>query len=168
MDVYDAPIQRPGDRPIPNVQAYPSAAARAKVANPLFRAVADKYGFFQAGENARYFAGLTALDMNNATAAEADLKRTADARDSGLAALGKLALANLYATTNRISQSVNLYESVIEHPATTVSANAARLSYAAAIAGTNPQKARELYAKVKDTDKTTAAGQIATQKLSGK
>ena len=168
MDVYDAPIQRPGDRPIPNVQAYPSAAARAKVANPLFRAVADKYGFFQAGQNARYFAGLTALDSNDPAAAEADLKKTADARDSGLAALGKLALANLYATTDRVSQAAGLYESLIEHPAATVSANAARLSYAAAVAGTNPQKARELYAKVKDIDKTTAAGQIATQKLGGK
>ena len=168
MDVYDAPIQRPGDRPIPNVKTYPSAAARAKVANPLFQTAADKYGLFQAGANARYFAGLTALDLNDIASAEAHLKKTADARDSGLAALGKIALANLYATTNRLSQAIGLYESVIEHPASTVSANAARLSYAAAVADTNPQKARELYAKVKDSDKTTAAGQIATQKLGGK
>ena len=168
MDVYDAPVQRPGDRPIPNVKTYPSAAARAKVANPLFRAAADRYGLFRAGRNARYFAGLTALDLGDTAAAEADLKKTANARDSGLAALGKMALAGLYSTTNRGSQAAGLYESVIAHPTLTVSANAARLAFAAAVAGTDPQKSRELYAKVKDADKTTAAGQIATQRLGGK
>ncbi len=168
MDVYDAPIQGPGDRPIPNVKSYPSAAARAKVANPLFRDAAAKYGLFKAGQNARYFAGLTAEDMGDRNGAEADLKIAGSARDSGLAALAKMALAGLYATGGRAAEARSVYEDVIAHPTLTVSANAARLALASLEAGTNPQHARELYAKVKDSDKTTVAGQIATQKLSGK
>ncbi len=168
MNVYDAPIQQPGDRPIPNVKTYPSAAARAKVANPLFRAAADSYGFFRAGQNARYFAGLTAEDMGDGRSAEADLTKAGQGRNSGLAALAKLALAGLYATTNRAVDAARLYDTLIAHPTLTVSANAARLAFAASLAGTNPQKAKELYAKVKDSDKTTVAGQVATQKLAAK
>lgn len=168
MDVYDAPIQQPGQPPIPNVKSYPSAAARAKDARPLFEAVANKYGLFQAGRNARYFAGLTAEDMGDTAAAEANLRKVADGSNAGLAALGKMALAGLYASTGRQSQAVSMYQSVIDHPAATVSANAARLALAAAEQSTNPQGARALYAKVKDSDKTTAAGQIASQRLTGK
>lgn len=168
MDVYDSPLQQAGQPPIPNVKSYPNAAARAKVANPLFRDVARKYGLFKAGMNARYFAALTEQDMGDNKSAEADLKQTASGRDNGLAALAKMTLASLYATTGRSSEAVNLYRDLIDHPTLTVSANAARLALAGAEESTNPQGARELYAKVKDSDKTTAAGQIASQKLSGK
>ncbi len=168
MEVYDAPIQQPGERPIPNVKSYPSAAARAKDAHPLFQAAADSYRLFRAGQNARYFAGLTAEDMGNVASAEADLTKASDGRDSGVAALAKLALADLYATGNRSTDAARLYDSLIAHPTLTVSANAARLAFAESLAGTNPQKARELYAKVKDSDKTSVAGQVATQKLAAK
>lgn len=168
MEVYDAPIQQPGDRPIPNVKTYPSAAARAKAANPLFKAAADNYGLFRAGQNARYFAGLTANDMGDARSAEADLQQAAKGRDSGVNALAKLALADLYTTLNRSADAARLYEDLIAHPAMTVSANAARLAFAESLAGANPQKARQLYAQVKDSDKTTVAGQVAAQKLAAR
>ncbi len=168
MDVYDSPIQQPGQPPIPNVKSYPSAAARAREANPLFRKVASQFGMFKAGKNALYFAGLTAEDMGENSAAEADLKKVSSASDPGLAALAKMALASLYVTTGRSAQAAALYQSVIAHPTVTVSANAARLALASSEQAANPQGARELYAKIKDSDKTTVAGQIATQKLGGK
>lgn len=168
MDVYDAPLQQAGQPPVPNAKTYASAAARAKDANPLFVAIATKYSFLKAGDNARYFAGLTAEDMGDNPAAESDLKKAASTHDSGLAALAKLALASLYLNTGRAANGAELYRDLIDHPTLTVSANAARLALAASEESTNPQDARQLYAKVKDTDKTTAAGQIATQKLNGK
>ena len=168
MEVYDAPIQQPGQPPVLNVKSYPSAAARARDARPLFEAAAQHFGMFQAGRNARYFAGLTAEDMGDTPAAEAALKQAAGFHDASLSALGKMALAGLYATTGRGGQAATLYGQLIDHPSTTVSANAARLALAASEQATNPQAASQLYAKVKDSDKTTAAGQIAAQKLSGK
>ncbi len=168
MDVYDSPLQQAGQPPIPNVKWYSSAAARAKEANPLFREVAGKYGWLKAGGNAEYFAGLTDEDMGRTADAEEELKKAAGNSDAGLAALAKMALASLYSGSGRQKDAAGLYRGLIDHPTLTVSANAARLALAEAEASTNPQEARELYAKVKDTDKTTAAGQIAAQKLSGK
>ncbi len=168
MDVYDSPIQQAGQPNVPNAKTYASAADRARDANPLFDAVAKKYGLFKAGKNAIYFAGLTAEDMGNNAIAEADLKKGADSSDTGLAALAKLALASLYENTGRLPQALSLYHGLIDHPTLTVSANAARLALAAAEQSTNPQDARLQYAKIKDSDKTTAAGQIAAEKLSGK
>ena len=166
MDVYDAPIQQAGQPAIPNVKIYPSAAARAKDANPLFQQVASKYSWFKAGGNARYFAGLTAMDMGDNTLAETDLKKASNA-DGGLGALSKMALASLYLNTGRQSEAAELYRSVIAHPTLTVSASAARLALAASEETTNPQEAKVLYAQIKDSDKNSIAAQIATQKLSG-
>lgn len=168
MDVYDAPLQQPGQPPMPNVTMYPTAAARAKVALPLFRDVAQKYGWFQSAKNAEYFAGVTAEDAGDTSSAEASLKKAADFHDNAVATLAKMALANLYLEDGKQTDAVKLYQSVIDHPSTTVSANAARLALASAEQANNPQGARELYAKIKDTDKTTVAGEIAAQKLSGK
>ena len=168
MDVYDAPIQQQGQPPIPNVKSYPSSAARARDANPLFRQVAGKYGWFKAGANAGYFAGLTAKDMGDNAAAETYLKKAAASHDGSLAALAKMALASLYEGSGRQADAVTLYHSVIDHPTVTVSASAARLALAASEEATNPQGAREIYAKIKDSDKNSIPGQIATQKLSGK
>ncbi len=168
MDVYDSPLTQPGQPPTPNVKVYPSAAARAKDANPLFRDAAGKYGFFKAGVNAEYFAGLTDEDMGRTTDAEAELKKASGSSDGGLAALARMALAGLYSNSGRPKDAAALYRELIDHPTLTVSSNAARLALAESEETANPQEARELYAKVKDTDKTTAAGQIAAQKLNGK
>ena len=168
MDVYDSPLTQPGQPPTPNVKVYPSAAARAKDANPLFRDVASRFSLFKAGINAEYFAGLTDEDIGKTSDAETELKKAANSSDAGLAALAKMALASLYAGSGRQKDAAVLYRELIDHPTLTVSANAARLALAGSEETTNPQEARELYAKVKDTDKTTAAGQIAAQKLNGK
>ena len=165
MEVYDSPLQQPGEPAMPDMKYYPSAAARAKVANPLFGQIADKYSWFKSGKNARYFAGLTAEDMGNNAAAEADLKQAASGSDQGLGTLAKMALASLYVQTGRASQAAALYREVIAHPTLTVSANAARLALAGSEETTNPQEARELYAKIKDSDKAGAAGEIAAEKL---
>ena len=168
MDVYDSPLKQAGQPPIPNVKPYNSAADRAREANPLFESVAARYSLFKAGANARYFAGLTDEDLGKNGAAEADLKKAVASHDEGLSALAKMALASLYTSMGRPGDAATLYRSLIDHPTLTVSANAARLALASSEESANPQAARELYAKVKDSDKTTAAGQIATQKLNGK
>ena len=168
MDVYDTPLQQPGQPVDPNTPTYATAAERAKVANPLFEQAADKYGLFSAGANARYFAGLTADAMGQTAQAEADLKKAADAHDSGLSALAKMALASLYRKTNRQQQAIDIYQKLIAKPTLTVPASTARLALAETYEATRPDEARRLYAQIKDGDKTSAAAQIASQKLDGK
>ncbi|MGC2500530.1 MAG: coatomer subunit epsilon, partial [Silvibacterium sp.] len=76
--------------------------------------------------------------------------------------------AGLYRQTGRDDQAVDLYRQVIKNPTLTVPASAAKLQLAGLYETTNPAEAKKLYAEIKDQDKTTAAGQIATQKLAGK
>jgi predicted negative regulator of RcsB-dependent stress response len=167
MDVYDTPLRQPNQPVDPNTQTFATAADRAKAANPLFAKIASQYGLFEAGKNARYFAGLTALDMGQTAQAEADLKQVAGS-GSALGALAKLALASLYRQTNRQPQAIELYQELIAKPALTVPVSTARLELAETYEATRPDEARRLYAQIKDEDKTSAAAQIATQKLDGK
>ncbi len=168
MDIYGTPLAQPGQPAPPGETTYPTAAARAQAANPLFVQVADHYGWLKAGDNAEYFAGLTYLDMGQTAKAESELQKASNSHDSGLAALAKMALAGLYRQTGRDDQAVDLYRQVIKNPTLTVPASAAKLQLAGLYETTNPAEAKKLYAEIKDQDKTTAAGQIATQKLAGK
>jgi len=168
MDIYNTPLAVPGQPAEPGFTTYPTAAARAKAANPLFAQVAEKYNWLKTGKNAEYFAGVTYLDMGQSANAEKELKKAADSRDSGLAALAKIALAGLYRQTGRDSEAVDLYRQVIKKPTVTVPASEAKLQLASLFEATNPAEAKKIYAEIKDQDKTTVAAQIATKKLGGK
>jgi tetratricopeptide (TPR) repeat protein len=165
MDIYQTALAKPNQPAEPGEKTYATAAQRAKAAYPLFRQAADQYGWLSAGEMARYFAGVTELDLGQQAAAEADLEKATHAGNSNLAALAKIALANLYAQTGRNSQAVTLFQDVIQHPTTTVPKSAAQLQLAQLYETTQPAEARRLYAEIKDQNKENDAGQIATQKL---
>ena len=165
MDIYETPLTQPNQPAEPGLKTYATAADRAKAAVPLFRQTADQYGWLNAGQMARYFAGVSELDMGQKSQAEADLEKATHAGNGNLAALAKIALANLYAQTGRNSQAVALFQDVIAHPATTVPKAEAQLQLAQLYETTQPQEARRLYAEIKDQDKQSDAAQIATQKL---
>jgi lipopolysaccharide biosynthesis regulator YciM len=110
---------------------------------------------------------MTAIDMGQTAAGEDDLKKAADSHDSGVAALAKLALAGLYHQTGRDAQAIQLYQELIAKPTLTVPASMAKIQLAGLYETTKPAEAKRLYAEIKDQDKTTAAGQIAAQKLQG-
>ena len=165
MDIYETPLTQPDQPAEPGLKTYATAADRAKAAYPLFRQTADQYGWLNAGQMARYFAGVTELDMGQKQQAETDLEKATHAGNSNLAALAKVALANLYEQTSRNSQAVALFQDVIAHPTATVPKGEAQLQLAQLYETTQPQEARRLYAEIKDQDKQSDAAQIATQKL---
>jgi len=166
MDTYNAPLAQAGQPTAPGEKTFPSAAARATLANQQFVQLAKRYGFFEAGKTAEYFAGLTAIDTGQTGPAETYLKKVADGHDAALSSLAKLALANLYQQMNRNSEAVVLYNQLIAKPTNTVPADAARLQLASLYEKTNPAEANKIYAQLKSSK--TAAGQIATQKLQQK
>jgi tetratricopeptide (TPR) repeat protein len=166
MDTYNTPLAQVGQPAPPGEKTFPSAAARAKLANQQFVQLGNRYGFFEAGKTAEYFAGLTAIDMGQSGQAETYLKKVADGHDAALASLAKLALANLYQQLNRSSEAVVLYNQLIAKPTNTVPADAARLQLASLYEKSNPAEANKIYAQLKTSK--TAAGQIAAQKLQQK
>ncbi len=166
MDTYNTPLAQPGQPAAPGEKTFATAADRSKLANQQFVQLANQYGLFEAGKTARYFAGLTAIDLGQTGPAETYLKKVADGHDAALASLAKLALANLYQQTNRNSQAVDLLQQLIAKPTNTVPADAARLQLAALYEKTNPAEANRIYAQLKSSK--SAAGQIAAQKLQQK
>jgi predicted negative regulator of RcsB-dependent stress response len=165
MDVYQTPLAHPNQPAEPGQKTYATAAERAQAAYPLFQQIADQYGMLRAGEMARYFAGVTELDLGKTAQAEADLEKATHSGGSNIETLAKMALANLYEQTGRTSQAVSMFQDLIQHPSTTVPKVQAQFQLAALYETTNPQEARRLYAQIKDQNKDSDAAQIATQKL---
>jgi tetratricopeptide (TPR) repeat protein len=166
LDTYSSPLAQPGAPPEKGV--YATSGERSKVANQQFVAVAQQYGWLPEGTKARYFAGVTYEELGQNGPAESDLKAAADSWDHNLANLSKLALAGLYRKTGQDAKAIDLYNAIVAKPSVTVSASVAQLDLADLYAASGKQdQARALWAKVKDADKDSAAGTIATQKLAG-
>ncbi|MFZ0392250.1 MAG: coatomer subunit epsilon [Terracidiphilus sp.] len=167
LDTYSAPLTQPGAPPEPG--AFATAADRIKAANQQFVAAVQKYGWLPQGDRARYFAGVTDMEMGQTGSAETDLKAAAGSWNRNTANLAKLALAQLYHQTGRDPQAISLYNELIAHPSVTVSAPVAQLDLADLYVAEGKQdQARLLWAKVKDADKDGMAATIASQKLTGK
>jgi hypothetical protein len=167
VEIYTTALTQPGAPPDASQGTFATSADRARAANPQFLAVADKYGMLEAGRNARYFAGLSYIDLGNTSAAEGELKQVAEGRGGNISSLAKSALAGLYHQTGRDAEAIKLYQDLIAKPTDTVPASAAKLQLAELYEPTKPAEARKLYAELEDKDKTTAAGQIAAEKLRG-
>ncbi len=162
LEIYNTALRQPGE---PDDGTYLTVADRAKAANAKFVQVADQYGSLEAGKTARYFAGLTDIDLGKTAEAETNLKSVSSSWNEDLASLAKIALAGLYVQTGKTPQAVDLYKQIIAKPTDTVPASAAQLQLAQLYEKTDPQQAKQIYAVLKDKDKATAAGQIAAQKL---
>ncbi len=165
MDIYATPLATPGEPAPAGQKTYATAADRAAAAYPLFEKAANEYSWLGAGKTARYFAGVIAVDLGRTAQAEKELKRASDSGSSSVAALAKLALANLYAQDGRTSQAATLYQNLIAHPTSTVPKGAAQLQLAQMYETSDPNEAKQIYAQIEDQDKGTEAAQIAQQKL---
>lgn len=166
MQEYQTPLAQPGQPVPPGVKTYASVTERAKAANQLFMAAANKYSIIPEGKLARYFGGLTYMEAGQNDLAESTLKQVAGGWNHDLAALAKLSLAGLYRQTSRDPQAIALYNELIAKPATTVPAGLAQLQLAELYeAEGKPEDAKKIYAQLKDKDAKGAAGQLAAQKL---
>jgi tetratricopeptide (TPR) repeat protein len=166
MQAYQTPIAVPGQPVPPGVKTYASVNDRAKAANELFMAVANKYGMTPDGKNARYFAGLTYLEGGQNGPAESTLKEVASGWNGDLAALAKMSLAQLYRQTGRDPQAIDLYNELTAKPTTSVPSGLAQLQLAELYESENkPDLAKKIYAQLKDKDPKGPAGMLAAQKL---
>jgi len=146
-------------------QTFATAQDRAKAAYAQFSQVAKEYSSVHTGKLARYFSGITAVELGDNKAAESDLQAVIRSADPDLASLAKLALANLYRKTNRQSDAVKLYNELIQNPTRTVSKAAAQLELAELLAATQPDQARTLYQQIAQENPEGAAAQVAQARL---
>lgn len=165
---YDTPIANPSQPVPPGTKTYSSVEERARSANAKFADVASRYGMTEAGRNALYMQGVTALQMGQTAQAEQLLKRSADGWNADIAALSSLALAGLYHNSNRDSDAIAVYNRLIAKPSTTVPAGLAQLQLAELYESSGKaDQAKKLYAQIKDKDPKSPAAEIASEKLNG-
>ncbi|MEO6817680.1 MAG: tetratricopeptide repeat protein [Edaphobacter sp.] len=166
MQEYQTPLAEPGQQVPAGIKTYASVSERAKAANQLFMAAADKYNMEPDGKTARYFGGLTYIEAGNNSAAEATLKQVASGWNSELASLAKLSLANFYRQTGQDAKAVDLYNELTAKPTTSVPAGLAQLQLAEMYESQGkPEQAKKIYASLKDKDAKSTVGMLAAQKL---
>ena len=169
MQTYETPLAIPGQPALPGEKTFPDAKTRGAAAYSQFQAVADKYGMTSAGKNARYFVGVTQNEQGQTASAEATFKQVSGSWNTNVAALAKLALADLYHQSGRDSQAVDLYNQLSDKPTDTVPYGLAQLQLAALYTDQGKISiAHDIYAKLKDKDAKSAAGTIAADKLNPK
>ncbi len=174
MQIYQTPLVTSGQPLPPGMKTYPDTKSRAEAANSKFLDVAHQYGFTKSGKLALYFAGLTYAEEGQNGPAEDTLKKLSSSWDSGLAALAKLALAQIDQQTGRNSDAVTLYQQLIKTNTATVPADTAQLDLADLYQTEGKiAEADKIYAELQDKDKDaqgkpTAAAEIAKDKLNPK
>ncbi len=167
INTYSAPLRPAGMPPDPQFTTFASSEERAKAAQPLFRAVMDKYRHTHSAQVAQYFLGLTDVELGDNAGAERELKQAADFRNHDIASLAKLALASLYHETNRDPQAIELYKDLITHPTRTVSKARAQIDLASLYQVKDPQESRKILEQVSKDNPGTQAAQIANMHMQG-
>ena len=162
----DTSLRPAGAAAEPDLPSFASAKERATAARKQFQAIVDKYPHTRTSEFARYFLGLTASQLGDATAAERDLKAVASSHNDDLAALAKLALAAVYRNTHRTKEAIDLYNNLIAKPARSVGKVTAQMELAATYQLTQqPGEAKRVYEQIQKENPASEVAQLATQKL---
>jgi predicted negative regulator of RcsB-dependent stress response len=163
---YNAPIRPAGTPEQPGFESFTSITERATKAHQQFETIATQYPHTKSGDFARYFAGLSAIDMGDNAGAERSLKETADASSNDLSALAKMALAAVYRNTNRDAQAIELYKQLSDKPSMTVSKQAAQMELASLYAGEQKTAdARKIYEQLQKDNPNTEFASAASAKL---
>jgi len=162
----DTPVRPPNMPPQPDNPSFASSAERATASHKQFQQVVDKYPHTHAADFARYFLGLTAVDLGDYAAAERELQKVASFRNADLAALAKFALASVYRNTNRNPQAIELYKQLAAKPTATVSKATAQMELAATYQANNqPLEAKRIYEQLQKENPSTEISQLASSKL---
>jgi len=166
LRIYGAPLI-PANASKPDYKTFTSANERAETARKAFQQVQDKYPHTRAAEIARYFVGITSLDLGDTANAEKVLQQVAGYRNQDLAALGKFALASVYRAENKEAEAIKLYQELAAHPASTVPRSTAQLELAALYQQKQPEEAAQLYQQIQKDDANSPAAQTAASRLAG-
>jgi TolA-binding protein len=162
----DTPVRPANMPPQPDSPSFASSKERASEARKQFQAVVDKYPHTHSADAARYFLGITAIDLGDNASAERALQAVASARNDDLAALARFALASVYRNSNRTKDAIDIYTKLMDKPAATVSKVTAQLELAATYqANQQPLEAKRLYEQIQKENPSTEAAQLASDKL---
>ena len=160
------PVRPAGMPAQPDFPSFASSQERTTAARKQFQEVVDKYPHTHTADVARYFLGTTAIDLGDNSAAEKNLEEVSDAGNRDLAALAKLALASLYANTNRTKDALELYKQLADRPTTTVPKVVAQLKLASLYESSQqPAEAKHIYEQILKENPGSESGALAQSKI---
>ncbi len=162
----DTFVRQPGAPAEPDFPSFASYQERNTEARKQFQAVMNNYPHTRSADFARYFVGTTSADLGDTAAAERELSAVSDFHNKELAALGKLALASVYRSTNRNKDAIKLYQQLIEKPTTSVGKVTAQMELATTYqADQQPLEAKRIYEEIQKQNPASQAAQMASAKL---
>jgi TolA-binding protein len=162
----NTPVRPANMPPQPDQPSFASSKERATEAHKQFQAIVDSYPHTRSAEFARYFLGLTSVDMGDNSAAEKDLNAVASSHNSDLSALARFALASIYRNTNRNNDAINIYKDLIAKPTGTVGKTMAEVELASTYQAANqPLEAKRIYEQVQKDNPNSQIAQLAASKL---
>jgi predicted negative regulator of RcsB-dependent stress response len=167
MRTFNAQLRPEGTPAQPGVLSFTSSKERYEAAIREFQNIADEYKLTRSGDIARYYVGVTALQMGDFKRAETQLKDSSDRGNAEIASLAKYALANLYRLQNRPDEAIRLLKELADKPTHAVSKNVARLDMAELYQQKDPNEARRIYTEIVKDSPNTPAAEVAQQRLAG-
>jgi Tetratricopeptide repeat-like domain len=154
------------DRPVgpgaPGANPFPTEDAKNQALMKAFSNVVAKDAGSSEGLIAQYYLGTLKAKKGDLKGAESDLSRVADS-SVRVAPLAKIALAELYAGDNNMSQARSLLQSLIDKPTDLVSKAQAQILLARLEQNTNPQQAKKLLQSVTAESKDPVISRVAQQ-----
>jgi hypothetical protein len=149
MKIYNAPIRQANVPVEPGELTYNDSQTRAQDAEQKFVAVADKYSSTNPGKLARFYEGLTLLDLDKQNQALEALKKVVGGSDKELSAMAQYQIATIYARTGKTDDAIKTYRAVADQKSVLVPRPLVLLELADLLRQTNPAEATALYQQIK-------------------
>ncbi len=165
LRTYHAPVRSENASEQEREKTFATDKERYTEALKEFRAIAGKYSWLDIGKIAHYYAGLCQDQLGNPAEAEKEFGVAVRRGDTDLAAVARLALANLQARTGKGPEAEKNYRYLVEHPSAGVPRAGAQLALADYLSPSKPAEAQKLYQDVKTKYPATVAAELADQGL---
>lgn len=164
LATFHAPVT---DSPPPGATSPTFKSEEEKYTEALkqFQEVAVQHSRHVPGRLSRYYAALCMQKLGKLSEAEQELRSIGQQESPDVAALAKMALADVYQQTDRAEEAEKLYRELENTPAATVPKATVQIALADLLRAKNPQHALELYKQIAQQYPDTAAGELATQRV---
>lgn len=139
----------------PSAKSFPTEEAKRQASIKAFSDVVAKDGGSREGLIAQYYLGTLKAQTGDTKGAEADLQAVATSSNP-CAPLAKIALAQLYAGQNRVSEAQGLLREIVNKPTDLVSKTQAQILLAHLTETTNPQEAKKILQSLRTTNQDPA------------
>ena len=165
MKIYDARIRTPGERAEPKEVTYVEEKNKYQDAAKKFANVAAQYPHTRPGQQARYYAALSQIHLNQFDEAQKNLKEAESSGGEEFASLARLQLASIYERTGKPDEAAKIYRQLADKPTALVPKPTALLALADVLRKSNPQEAASVYEQIKKDFPDTPVAEEAQKQL---